>query len=111
MGLLTSPLRDRFGIKEQLELYAPEDLREIIKRSAEILCIQIDTQGAIEIASRARGTPRVVNRLLKRVRDYAQVRSAGIIDLATARAGLEMLAIDEMGLDAMDRAHAADNDR
>lgn len=103
MGLLTSPLRDRFGIKEQLELYAPEDLREIIERSAQILHIEIDREGALEIASRSRGTPRIVNRLLKRVRDYAQVRGNGSIDLATARAGLEMLAIDEMGLDAVDR--------
>lgn len=103
MGLLTSPLRDRFGIKEQLELYAPEDLREIIQRSAEILHIDIDPEGALEIASRSRGTPRVVNRLLKRVRDYAQVRGNGTIDLETARAGLDMLSIDELGLDAVDR--------
>lgn len=103
MGLLTSPLRDRFGIKEQLELYKPEDLLEIIKRSASILNIEIDERGALEIASRSRGTPRVVNRLLKRVRDYAQVRGTGVIDLATAKAGLEMLAIDGLGLDAVDR--------
>ncbi len=103
MGLLTSPLRDRFGIKEQLELYAPEDLREIIQRSAEILHIDIDPEGALEIAARSRGTPRVVNRLLKRVRDYAQVRGNGTIDLETARAGLDMLSIDELGLDAVDR--------
>lgn len=103
MGLLTSPLRDRFGIKEQLELYAPEDLREIIERSADILRIEIDREGALEIASRSRGTPRIVNRLLKRVRDYAQVRGHGAIDLATARAGLEMLAIDGLGLDKVDR--------
>ena len=92
MGLLTSPLRDRFGIKEQLELYAPEDLQEIIQRSADILHIQIDEAGALEIASRSRGTPRIVNRLLKRVRDFAQVRGNGKIDLATAKAGLDMLA-------------------
>lgn len=103
LGLLTSPLRDRFGIKEQLELYAPEDLLQIIIRSAEILKIDIDEDGALEIASRSRGTPRVVNRLLKRVRDYAQVMGGGAIDLPTARAGLEMLAIDEIGLDAVDR--------
>ncbi len=103
MGLLTSPLRDRFGIKEQLELYRPEDLLEIITRSARILNIVIDEDGALEIASRSRGTPRVVNRLLKRVRDYAQVRGNGLIDLETARAGLTMLAIDEIGLDAVDR--------
>ncbi len=103
MGLLTSPLRDRFGIKEQLELYAPEDLQEIIQRSADILHIQIDEEGALEIASRSRGTPRIVNRLLKRVRDFAQVRGNGKIDLATAKAGLDMLAIDGQGLDAVDR--------
>lgn len=103
MGLLTSPLRDRFGIKEQLELYAPEDLKEIIRRSADILHIQIDEDGALEIASRSRGTPRVVNRLLKRVRDYAEVRGNGCIDLATAQAGLAMLGIDELGLDKVDR--------
>lgn len=103
MGLLTSPLRDRFGIKEQLELYRPEDLLEIITRSASILNIRIDEDGALEIAARSRGTPRVVNRLLKRVRDYAQVRGTGVIDLATARAGLEMLSIDGLGLDSVDR--------
>ena len=103
MGLLTAPLRDRFGIKEQLELYNPEELKEIIERSADILNVKIDTEGALEIASRSRGTPRIVNRLLKRVRDYAQVRGNGEIDLETARAGLDMLAIDEMGLDAVDR--------
>ena len=103
MGMLTSPLRDRFGIKEQLELYNPEELKEIIERSADILNVKIDTEGALEIASRSRGTPRIVNRLLKRVRDYAQVRGNGEIDIETARAGLDMLAIDEMGLDAVDR--------
>ncbi|MBR0026886.1 MAG: Holliday junction branch migration DNA helicase RuvB [Clostridia bacterium] len=103
MGLLTSPLRDRFGIKEQLELYTPEDLMDIIVRSADILHIGIEEEGAIEIASRSRGTPRIANRLLKRVRDYAQVKGDGVIDLETARAGLEMLSIDELGLDAVDR--------
>ena len=103
MGLLTSPLRDRFGIKEQLEMYPPEDLMHIITRSAQILNVDIDSDGAFEIASRSRGTPRIVNRLLKRVRDYAQVRGSGKIDLATAQAALEMLAIDELGLDAVDR--------
>ncbi len=103
MGLLTSPLRDRFGIKEQLQPYCPEDLMEILTRSAGILSIGIDEEGALEIASRSRGTPRIVNRLLKRVRDYAQVRGSGHIDLETARAGLDMLAIDELGLDAVDR--------
>ena len=103
LGLLTSPLRDRFGIKEQLELYDVDSLREIIERSADILNIGIEPEGAIEIASRSRGTPRIVNRLLKRVRDYAQVKGNGVIDLDTARAGLDMLAIDEVGLDAVDR--------
>ena len=103
MGLLTSPLRDRFGIKEQLEMYDPEDLRDIIVRSAQILKIHIEDDGAIEIASRSRGTPRIANRLLKRVRDYAQVMGGGIIDLETARHGLDMLAIDELGLDKVDR--------
>jgi Holliday junction DNA helicase RuvB len=103
MGLLTSPLRDRFGIKEQLDMYAPEDLRCIITRSASILGINIDPEGAIELASRSRGTPRIANRLLKRVRDYAEVRGNGVIDLDTANAGLDMLAIDKLGLDAVDR--------
>ncbi|HWR19151.1 MAG TPA: Holliday junction branch migration DNA helicase RuvB [Clostridia bacterium] len=103
MGLLTSPLRDRFGIKEQLQMYEPKDLKLIIERSAGILGVEIDEEGALEIASRSRGTPRVVNRLLKRVRDYAQVCCNGIIDIETARAGLNMLSIDELGLDAVDR--------
>lgn len=103
MGLLTSPLRDRFGIKEQLEMYPPEDLKTIIERNAEILNVDIDTEGALEIASRSRGTPRIVNRLLKRVRDYAQVMGNGVIDLETAQNALSMLSIDEVGLDAVDR--------
>ncbi len=103
MGLLTSPLRDRFGIKEQLEIYSPEDLKKIIERSADILNISIDSDAAIEIASRSRGTPRIVNRLLKRVRDFAQVKGNGIIELEIACAGLNMLAIDEAGLDSVDR--------
>lgn len=103
MGLLTSPLRDRFGIKEQLELYDPADLKEIVVRSAGILGITITPDGAYEIASRARGTPRIANRLLRRVRDYAQVKANGIIDAETASNGLKMLRIDELGLDAVDR--------
>jgi len=103
MGLLTSPLRDRFGIKEQLALYRTEDLCSIITRSARILNIEVDPEGAAEIASRARGTPRIANRLLKRVRDFAQVRGSGIVDLAMARQGLSMLGIDELGLDPVDR--------
>lgn len=103
MGLLTGPLRDRFGIKEQLELYTPEDLKEIVVRSAGILNIDITSDGAFEIASRSRGTPRIANRLLRRVRDFAQVRADGRIDTDTAMAALEMLGIDELGLDAVDR--------
>ena len=103
MGLLTSPLRDRFGIKEQLEMYNPAALKDIIVRSADILDIEIDECGAREIASRARGTPRIANRLLKRVRDYAQVRGSGVIDAENAKAGLDMLAVDRLGLDAVDR--------
>ena len=89
MGLLTAPLRDRFGIKEQLELYTPEDLKEIVVRSAGILDIEITEDGALEIASRSRGTPRIANRLLRRVRDFAQVRANGIIDLETAKTCIE----------------------
>ena len=103
MGMLTSPLRDRFGIKEQLELYSVEALTTIVTRSAEILRIAVDDEGAVEIASRARGTPRIANRLLRRVRDFAEVRAGGVIDLAVAQEGLSMLAIDELGLDAVDR--------
>ena len=103
MGLLTSPLRDRFGIKEQLAMYEAADLCTIIARSARILSIEVEPEGAAEIASRARGTPRIANRLLKRVRDYAQVRGNGIVDLASAKQGLTMLGIDELGLDPVDR--------
>ena len=103
LGMLSSPLRDRFGIKEQLELYTPESLKEIVTRSADILRIEIDEEGALEIASRSRGTPRIANRLLRRVRDYSQVRGSGVIDLLTAQNALSMLKIDELGLDAVDR--------
>ncbi len=103
LGMLSSPLRDRFGIKEQLELYTPESLKEIVTRSADILHIDIDEEGALEIASRSRGTPRIANRLLRRVRDYSQVRGNGVIDLETAQNALTMLKIDELGLDAVDR--------
>ena len=103
MGLLTSPLRDRFGIKEQLDMYDPASLSEIVTRSADILHIEIDSEGAMEIASRARGTPRIANRLLRRVRDFAQVRAHGVVDLQAAQDGLRMLGIDEIGLDAVDR--------
>ena len=103
LGMLSSPLRDRFGIKEQLELYTPESLKEIVTRSADILHIEIDEEGALEIASRSRGTPRIANRLLRRVRDYSQVRGNGVIDVPTAQNALNMLKIDELGLDAVDR--------
>ncbi|MCR5610821.1 MAG: Holliday junction branch migration DNA helicase RuvB [Clostridiales bacterium] len=103
LGLLTSPLRDRFGIKEQLDLYSPEDLKEIIGRSAGILAVEITEDGALEIASRSRGTPRVANRLLKRVRDFAQVKGTGVIDCETSMRALEMLGVDELGLDSVDR--------
>lgn len=103
MGLLTGPLRDRFGIKEQLELYSPADLKEIVMRSASIIGVTVTDEGAYEIASRSRGTPRIANRLLRRVRDFAQIRASGIIDIETAKDGLDMLSIDELGLDSVDR--------
>lgn len=103
MGMLTAPLRDRFGIKEQLKLYTKDTLKQIVARSAEILHIEIDGAGAEEIASRARGTPRIANRLLRRVRDFAEVRAGGTIDLHAAQDGLQMLGIDELGLDPVDR--------
>lgn len=102
-GQLTAPLRDRFGVLLRLELYTPEELAEIIKRSAGILGIEIDNDGALEIASRSRGTPRIANRLLKRVRDIAQIEYDGVIDERVARAALERFEIDELGLDEFDR--------
>jgi holliday junction DNA helicase RuvB len=102
-GLLTSPLRSRFGISHRLEFYAAGDLEEIVRRSAAILDVPIDDAAAAEIAKRARGTPRIVNRLLRRVRDYAQVRADGRITLAVAHAGLKLLEVDEQGLDEVDR--------
>ena len=102
-GLLTSPLRSRFGITHRLEFYAPKDLEEIVRRSAKILDVPIDAAAAVEIARRARGTPRIVNRLLRRVRDYAQVRAAGTITLEVAHAGLKLLEVDENGFDEVDR--------
>lgn len=102
-GQLTTPLRDRFGVLLRLELYTPEELCSIVKRSAGILNIPIDEDGALEIASRSRGTPRIANRLLKRVRDFAQVRGDGVITLALAREALAVLEIDELGLDNTDR--------
>lgn len=102
-GQLTAPLRDRFGVILRLELYTPEELATIIKRSAGILNIKIDNDGALELASRSRGTPRIANRLLKRVRDFAQVMSNGVITCDTARIALGRLEIDELGLDKNDR--------
>jgi Holliday junction DNA helicase RuvB len=102
-GLLSSPLRSRFGIVLRLEFYGHEDLRIIVERSADILSVEIDHAGALEIASRSRGTPRIANRLLRRVRDYAQVRGAGKIDLPTAQAALQMLEVDRHGFDEIDR--------
>ena len=102
-GQLTAPLRDRFGVCLRLELYTPQELAKIVTRSAGILNIPIEPDGALEIASRSRGTPRIANRMLKRVRDFAQVLSNGIITLETARIALERLEIDELGLDANDR--------
>ena len=102
-GSLTTPLRDRFGIVHRLELYNEEDLIKIIKRSAKILDIEIDEEASKEIARRSRGTPRIANRLLKRVRDYAMVLGNGMIDLKIAKTALNKLEIDELGLDEIDR--------
>jgi holliday junction DNA helicase RuvB len=102
-GLLSAPLRSRFGIVLRLEFYTPAEIEIILQRSAEILGVEIDAAGAAELAGRARGTPRIANRLLRRVRDYAQVRSAGKIDLPTAKAALEMLEVDKHGFDEIDR--------
>lgn len=104
-GTLTSPLRARFGIILQLKFYEPEELEQIIRISARKLHIETDDDGAAEIARRSRGTPRIANRLLKRVRDFAQVRGSGRVDLPTARAALEMLRIDEDGFDEFDREY------
>lgn len=102
-GSLTTPLRDRFGIVERLELYTPEDLCTIVKRSSKILGIDIEEDAAMEIARRSRGTPRIANRVLKRVRDYALVLGDGNIDLKIAKLALNKLEIDELGLDRTDR--------
>jgi holliday junction DNA helicase RuvB len=103
-GLITSPLRDRFGFVSRLDYYRPEDLDAIVRRSAAILGTEIDPLGAAEIARRSRGTPRIANRLLKRVRDFAEVRGNGIITLDVAREGLTLFEVDELGLDKVDRA-------
>ncbi len=103
IGLISAPLRSRLGLVLRLEFYSPQELRIILKRSAEILNVGINDDAAMEIATRCRGTPRVANRLLRRVRDYAQVRGTGHIDLATAHAALEMLEVDQHGFDEVDR--------
>lgn len=102
-GLLTAPLRDRFGVVQKMEFYTVEDLSTIIKRSAKVLDVEIDEYGAVEIAKRSRGTPRLANRLLKRLRDFAQVRYEGKIDMKVAREVLDILDVDKMGLDQNDR--------
>ncbi len=102
-GLLTSPLRDRFGIVQRLEFYSLADLTHIISRSAEILAVKLDEQGATEIAKRSRGTPRIANRLLRRVRDYAEVKADGHITESIANAALNLLDVDKYGLDMLDR--------
>ena len=102
-GMVTAPLRDRFGVICRLEYYTDEELYKIVKRSARILKIETDEAGAFEIARRSRGTPRVANRLLKRVRDFAQVKASGVIDKETADKALKLLEIDDMGLDDIDK--------
>ncbi|HWF92488.1 MAG TPA: Holliday junction branch migration DNA helicase RuvB [Terriglobales bacterium] len=102
-GLVSAPLRSRFGIVLRLEFYTHEDLRVIVERSAEILGVEMDRAGSMEIASRSRGTPRIANRLLRRVRDFAQVRGEGKIDLPTAQKALQMLEVDQYGFDEIDR--------
>ena len=101
-GLLTAPLRDRFGVISRLELYTVEEIKEIVKRSAGLLDVEIDDEGAAEIASRSRGTPRIANRFLKRVRDFAQVKYDGKIDYKVAADALKSMEVDELGLDIID---------
>ncbi len=103
LGLLTSPLRNRFGVVLRLDFYGLEELKEIVLRSATIIGVHIDPSGAEEIAKRARGTPRIANRLLKRVRDYAEARAEGVITLQVAKRALELMDIDEAGFDTLDR--------
>jgi Holliday junction DNA helicase RuvB len=102
-GLLTTPLRDRFGIQHRLEHYGPDDLARIVRRSARLLDVAIDDGGSVAIAARSRGTPRVANRLLKRVRDYAEVRGGGIVTESVAAEALDLLEVDHEGLDRLDR--------
>lgn len=103
-GMLTGPLRDRFGFTAHMEFYSPRDLTAVVLRAAKILGVNIDDDAAAEIAGRSRGTPRIANRLLRRVRDYAEVHSDGHIDVESARAALLVFDVDEMGLDRLDRA-------
>ena len=103
-GMLTNPLRDRFGIVSRLEFYSHEELAKIVTRSASLLEVEIDQEGASEIANRSRGTPRIANRLLRRVRDFAEVKSKGKVNKSTADAALKMLDVDLIGLDLMDRS-------
>jgi len=103
-GLLTGPMRDRFGFTGQLDFYDPEELEQVIVRSARILGVPITEEGSVEIGRRSRGTPRIANRLLRRVRDYAEVRGNGVVDLTSARAALAVYDVDELGLDRLDRA-------
>ncbi len=103
-GMITGPLRDRFGLVVRLDYYNSAELQEIVQRAAGILGIGIDPEGAWEIARRSRGTPRIANRLLRRVRDFAEVRADGVIDVETANAGLAMFGVDDLGLDKVDRA-------
>ena len=105
IGLLSAPLRDRFGVVSRLEMYNAEELSQIVKRSAKILKIEITDEGALEIARRSRGTPRVANRLIKRVRDFAQVNGEGIVDRKHAQEGLDALEVDKIGLDKVDRVY------
>jgi Holliday junction DNA helicase RuvB len=102
-GMLTNPLRDRFGIVARLEFYTPEELAFIVARSARLLGVDTSEEGAVEIARRSRGTPRIANRLLRRVRDYAEVKANGKVDVLVADAALKMLEVDSVGLDVMDR--------
>ena len=102
-GMLTAPLRDRFGVIQRLEFYSPEELSQIILRSADVFKMQMDEAGAMELARRSRGTPRLANRLLKRVRDYAQVKYDGRVTETVAREVLDILEVDRYGLDSVDR--------
>jgi Holliday junction DNA helicase RuvB len=103
-GLITGPLRDRFGLVERLDHYPPEELELIVRRAAEILGVRLDPTGGVEIARRSRGTPRIANRLLRRVRDFAEVRAEGVVTFEAAVAGLALYGVDQRGLDKVDRA-------